>query len=98
MFTGRTELWRDISPDVALDIASQQRIAEIVPLSKSGWFSSTPEGSGTNLPKAVLLLATISAALSTVLSLWTVWLQLKNYRKIALQRFVVRILIMYVTW
>jgi hypothetical protein len=51
-------------------------------------------GSGTNLPKKVLTLATVSAVLATVLSVWTIWLQLKNYRKIALQRFVVRILLM----
>lgn len=53
-----------------------------------------PPGSGTNLPKSVLIVASISAGLSTLLSLWTVWLQLKNYRKITLQRFVVRILMM----
>lgn len=58
--------------------------------------SGETPGSGTNLPPLVLLLATISAGFATVLSLWTIWLQLKNYRKITLQRFVVRILIMYV--
>ncbi|KAM0749066.1 DUF300-domain-containing protein [Meredithblackwellia eburnea MCA 4105] len=51
-------------------------------------------GSGTNLPPLVLLLATLSAGFSTLLSLGTVLVQLKNYRKITLQRFVVRILIM----
>lgn len=51
-------------------------------------------GSGTDLPFIVLLLATISAVFSTILSIWTVILQLKNYRKINLQRFVVRILVM----
>lgn len=56
--------------------------------------SNDPPGSGTNLPKSVLIVATVSAGLSTLLSLWTVWLQLKNYRKIRLQRFVVRILMM----
>ncbi|KDE02756.1 hypothetical protein MVLG_06702 [Microbotryum lychnidis-dioicae p1A1 Lamole] len=53
-----------------------------------------PGGSGTNLPRAVLIVATASSALATVLSLLTIWLQLKNYRKIALQRLVVRILVM----
>ena len=59
-------------------------------------FDSAPDipGSGTNLPKAVLIVATVSAGLSTLLSLATVWLQLKNYRKIQLQRIVVRILVM----
>lgn len=51
-------------------------------------------GSGTDLPFIILLLATISAVFSTILSIWTVILQLKNYRKINLQRFVVRILVM----
>ncbi|SCV66894.1 BQ2448_5540 [Microbotryum intermedium] len=53
-----------------------------------------PGGSGTNLPRAVLIVATASSAFATVLSLITIWLQLKNYRKIALQRLVVRILVM----
>lgn len=51
-------------------------------------------GSGTRLPPLVLALATASALLATVLSVGTIWLQLKNYRKITLQRIVVRILIM----
>lgn len=53
-----------------------------------------PAGSGTNLPPLVLTLATICAALSTLLSIWTVILQLRNYRKITLQRWVIRILVM----
>lgn len=53
-----------------------------------------PPGSGTNLPHSVLIVATALSLGSTLLSLWTVWLQLKNYRKITLQRFVVRILMM----
>ncbi|GAA5879900.1 hypothetical protein JCM16303_004390 [Sporobolomyces ruberrimus] len=51
-------------------------------------------GSGSHLPKAVLISATVSAALSTILSLVTVWLQLKHYHRPRLQRFVVRILLM----
>ncbi|GAA5881472.1 hypothetical protein JCM1840_001100 [Sporobolomyces johnsonii] len=51
-------------------------------------------GSGTNLPTSVLLAATISAVFSTLLSLATVWLQLKHYHRPRLQRFVVRILCM----
>lgn len=42
-------------------------------------------GSGESLPKTVLLLATISAGVSTVVSIWTIGLQLKNYRKPLLQ-------------
>ncbi|GAA5976298.1 hypothetical protein JCM5350_001410 [Sporobolomyces pararoseus] len=51
-------------------------------------------GSGSRLPKPVLIAATVSAALSTILSIATVWLQLKHYHRPRLQRFVVRILIM----
>ena len=51
-------------------------------------------GSGKDLPLEVLTVATLSALLATALSLYTVILQLKNYRKIRLQRFTVRILVM----
>lgn len=51
-------------------------------------------GSGSKLPLWVLVSATISAGLSTVLSLGTIWLQLKHYHKPRLQRLVVRILVM----
>jgi len=51
-------------------------------------------GSGSHLPPAVLISATVSAGLSTILSLVTVWLQLKHYHRPRLQRFVVRILCM----
>ena len=50
-------------------------------------------GSGDHLPHSVLLLATLAASLATLLSIWTVILQLRNYRKITLQRWVVRILV-----
>ncbi|GAA6056584.1 hypothetical protein NBRC10513_001056 [Rhodotorula toruloides] len=51
-------------------------------------------GSGSKLPLWVLVSATISAGLSTILSLGTIWLQLKHYHKPRLQRLVVRILVM----
>jgi hypothetical protein len=51
-------------------------------------------GSGQHLPRAVLALATLSAVFATVLSFHTIILQLKNYRKLSLQRFTVRILVM----
>ncbi|BGP57667.1 hypothetical protein JCM8202v2_005314 [Rhodotorula sphaerocarpa] len=51
-------------------------------------------GTGGHLPLAVLATASVSAGLSTVLSLATVWLQLKHYHKPRLQRLVVRILVM----
>jgi len=55
-----------------------------------------PLGSGSQLPLSVLITATISAGLSTILSIATVWLQLKHYHKPRLQRLVVRILVMCV--
>ncbi|GAA6044171.1 hypothetical protein JCM8097_007217 [Rhodosporidiobolus ruineniae] len=51
-------------------------------------------GSGSHLPAPVLVAATVSAGLATLLSLWTVWLQLRHYHRPRLQRFVVRILVM----
>ncbi|GAA5981455.1 hypothetical protein JCM11641_004768 [Rhodosporidiobolus odoratus] len=56
--------------------------------------NDTGQGSGSHLPFSILLTATLSAGLSTLLSLWTVWLQLKHYHKPRLQRMVVRILVM----
>lgn len=53
-------------------------------------------GVGGDLPMGVLIAASISAGLSTILSLATVWLQLKHYYKPRLQRLVVRILVMSV--
>lgn len=53
-------------------------------------------GVGGDLPTGVLIAASISAGLSTILSLATVWLQLKHYYKPRLQRLVVRILVMSV--
>ncbi|GAA6019658.1 hypothetical protein JCM11491_004869 [Sporobolomyces phaffii] len=70
-------------------------------MASSTWASKTDPGggggdvgSGSHLPPAVLICATVSAALSTILSLVTVWLQLKHYHRPRLQRFVVRILVM----
>lgn len=57
---------------------------------------SNPDGSGAHLPFGVLLAASLSAGGSTVLSIATVWLQLKHYHKPRLQRLVVRILVMSV--
>lgn len=51
-------------------------------------------GSGEGLPLSVLIVATTAAGLSTLFSCWTIFMQLKNYRKPKLQRFVVRILMM----
>ncbi|GAA5835968.1 hypothetical protein JCM11251_006616 [Rhodosporidiobolus azoricus] len=56
--------------------------------------SDTGAGSGAHLPIGVLIAATVAAGGSSLLSLWTVWLQLKHYHQPRLQRFVVRILVM----
>ncbi|GAA5958399.1 hypothetical protein JCM21900_002182 [Sporobolomyces salmonicolor] len=63
-------------------------------LTALGTAAAGPPGSGTNLPTSVLVAATVSAVFSTLLSLATVYLQLKHYHRPRLQRFVVRILCM----
>jgi len=69
---------------------------------------SPPSGSGSRLGSAVVivsgfiylfvarinLLAGVFAFIATCISLFSIWLQLKNYRKPLLQRYVVRILLM----
>lgn len=54
-------------------------------------------GSGRSLPPILLLLCTLATLFTTVASSYSIWLQLKHYFKPRLQRYVVRILIMYVT-
>ena len=51
-------------------------------------------GTGSSLGKATIIVCGVAALLATLLSLLSVWLQLKNYRKPLLQRYVVRILLM----
>lgn len=51
-------------------------------------------GSGSGLDPKLLYAASFSAGFATILSVWCVCQQLRNYRKPILQRFVVRILIM----
>jgi hypothetical protein len=66
-----------------------------------------PTGSGSRLGYAVVIIAGnhfrlfhvlirigVFAFIATCISLFSIWLQLKNYRKPILQRYVVRILIM----
>lgn len=54
-----------------------------------------PDGSGTgrSLPTGLLALATISSLSATIVSLATIYVHLKNYRKPHLQRFVVRLIL-----
>ncbi|KAI5885470.1 DUF300-domain-containing protein, partial [Schizophyllum commune H4-8] len=52
------------------------------------------EGSGSHLPAGVLVLAGVSTVVAVVVSAFSIYLHLKNYRKPALQRMVVRIMVM----
>ncbi|THV00285.1 DUF300-domain-containing protein [Dendrothele bispora CBS 962.96] len=51
-------------------------------------------GSGSRLPMPVLILAGVSTIFAVLISATSIFLQLKNYRKPALQRMVVRIMVM----
>lgn len=46
------------------------------------------EGSGSHLPAGVLILAGVSTVIAVVVSAFSIYLHLKNYRKPALQRYV----------
>lgn len=71
---------------------------------------SPPSGSGSRLGTAVIvvcgtdtpvncvLITGIFAFIATCISLFSIWLQLKNYRKPILQRYVVRILVMLLSF
>ncbi|KAJ5584377.1 uncharacterized protein N7459_004177 [Penicillium hispanicum] len=51
-------------------------------------------GTGSSLARAIIIVAGVSALVSSLLSLVSIWFQAKNYRKPLLQRYVVRILLM----
>ncbi|KAF8154489.1 organic solute transporter Ostalpha-domain-containing protein [Crassisporium funariophilum] len=51
-------------------------------------------GAGSRLPTAVLLLAGISTLVAVLVSMMSIHLQLRNYRKPTLQRMVIRIMVM----
>jgi hypothetical protein len=55
---------------------------------------SSDAGSGAHLPRVVLVSAIASSLLATAISLYSIYLNLINYRKIHLQRQVVRIMFM----
>ena len=57
--------------------------------------SDTSGGAGSALPAPVLILAGLSTAFATIVSATSIYLQLKNYRKPLLQRYVIRLLLMY---
>ena len=54
-------------------------------------------GSGRSLPTVLLAFCTLASTFTTCVTLYTVFLQLKHYYMPQLQRYVVRILIMYVS-
>ncbi|PGH16854.1 hypothetical protein AJ79_01498 [Helicocarpus griseus UAMH5409] len=51
-------------------------------------------GTGSRLARVTVIIAGVASFVATVLSLVSIWLQTKNYRKPLLQRYVVRILLM----
>ncbi|KAJ5513609.1 hypothetical protein N7463_003161 [Penicillium fimorum] len=51
-------------------------------------------GTGSSLARAIIIVTGVSALVSSLLSLVSIWFQTKNYRKPLLQRYVVRILLM----
>jgi len=51
-------------------------------------------GTGQKLTHATIIVAGVSSLLASLLSIVSVWLQTKNYRKPLLQRYVIRILLM----
>ncbi|KAK6826968.1 hypothetical protein RU639_004726 [Aspergillus parasiticus] len=55
---------------------------------------SSSGGTGSSLAKAVVIVSGVSSLVASLLSLLSIWLQTKNYRKPLLQRYVVRILLM----
>ena len=51
-------------------------------------------GTGNKLTRATIILAGVASLIATILSVVSIFMQLKNYRKPLLQRYVVRILVM----
>ncbi|KAF2101705.1 DUF300-domain-containing protein [Rhizodiscina lignyota] len=56
--------------------------------------ANSPGGTGTRFGNIVVILAGVAAISASLLTVVSVWLQAKNYRKPLLQRYVVRILLM----
>ncbi|CAE6465933.1 hypothetical protein ACGC1H_006155 [Rhizoctonia solani] len=59
-----------------------------------GHFSSADSGSGSGLSSTVLVSAGLATAVATITSVLSICSHLKNYRKPALQRMVIRIMVM----
>ncbi|QSS57535.1 DUF300 domain-containing protein [Histoplasma capsulatum var. duboisii H88] len=56
--------------------------------------SGSSGGTGSSLAKVTVIVAGVASLVATLISLISIWLQTKNYRKPLLQRYVVRILLM----
>jgi hypothetical protein len=52
-------------------------------------------GTGQKFEAAATVIAGVASLVATLMSIVSIWLQTKNYRKPLLQRYVVRILLMY---
>ncbi|EFW14884.1 DUF300 domain-containing protein [Coccidioides posadasii str. Silveira] len=57
-------------------------------------FRALSGGTGSSLARATVIVAGVASLIASLLSIVSIWLQLKNYRKPLLQRYVVRILLM----
>ncbi|KAG5299928.1 DUF300 domain-containing protein [Histoplasma capsulatum G186AR] len=56
--------------------------------------SGSSGGTGSSLAQVTVIVAGVASLVATLISLISIWLQTKNYRKPLLQRYVVRILLM----
>ncbi len=51
-------------------------------------------GTGSRLSQIIIILAGVAALAASVMTILSIWLQTKNYRKPLLQRYVIRILVL----
>ncbi|KMU77751.1 transmembrane protein 34 [Coccidioides immitis RMSCC 3703] len=58
-------------------------------------FRALSGGTGSSLARATVIVAGVASLIASLLSIVSIWLQLKNYRKPLLQRYVVRILLIF---
>ncbi|KAF2122325.1 organic solute transporter Ostalpha-domain-containing protein [Lophiotrema nucula] len=59
-----------------------------------GSSDTLPSGTGARFGRAVIILSGVAALAASLITIVSVWLQSKNYRKPLLQRYVIRILLM----
>ncbi|EEA28724.1 hypothetical protein TMatcc_002924 [Talaromyces marneffei ATCC 18224] len=58
------------------------------------WTIASSGGTGSRLTRVLIIISGVASLVATLLSIVSIWLQMKNYRKPLLQRYVVRILLM----